>query len=292
MLNLSGRIMNPSHKLQRVVEVLLVLLFAWFLGKAVSAVFVAETRVVLPEFETPSAVPVQVNGQANYLFGQAAVSRPKPVVVPVKKVDQSIQVSRLNLSLVGLVDMGDRGVALIKQGNKTFVVQPGETFIPNVVLEEILPGEVIIRNRNKQERLLLKQAAKTLLQVNQAPSVQSKASAEVLSSQSQAKLTQISQELRKTPVSISKYIRFKPLNNNGQWTGVKLWAKSDKALFNALGFREGDVLTSVNGKSIADMAKNPSLWQAFLKSNTFDLVVQRKGVPQDISVNLNDAKDR
>lgn len=188
--------------------------------------------------------------------------------------------------------MGEQGVALIKQSNKTLVVFEGEEILANVVLLEVYPEEIVISNRGVHERLSLVGGKNKLLtkensQEKDGNAVKQLVNAADLSQEESGALNEIGRALKKSPMSIAKFIKFKPINKDGRWAGVKIWSKTDKKLFRAVGFKEGDMLVDVNGRSINQLASNPRLWQEFLKESQFELIVERNGQEHNISVDLS-----
>ena len=273
-------------KLSSVTTLLLSLITVWIFGKMIAQQFEEVTSLAMPELKQQSTQQ-KISGVDSYLFGEppknTAVTKP---AAPAAK-SETIVATKLNLVLLGVIDLGERGVAIVQNGNKTQVVAVNEDFMPKVTLVDVFAEGILINNRGKSERLLLDQKDKGTL-VNQLSAKAPAPSAMVgrLSEQEQAQLNTIGDTLRKSPMSISKYIKFQPLNENGQWVGVKIWANSDPKLYQSLGFAEGDILREVNGNSIQDMVKDPKLWQTFLSLDQFDLVVERNGSPQMINVNF------
>lgn len=267
-----------------VVGVVLSVLLAWWLGAFIASQLQMASQPKLPVW---SAKPVQESkGTASFLFGKfsAKTEKPKTNIDP-----NALKKSSLNLALVGVIDMGNRGAALIEKSGKTLVVLEGEKIMPRVTLIDVLGDQAIILHNGVREKLPLKRKSNSQLftqDVTKRPSDKETSNPQ-LNSYDNEQLNEIGKTLKQQPMAIAKYIRFQPINQNGKWASVKLWAKSDRALFEAVGFRDGDLLKSVNGKSINDMAKNPALWQEFLNGNEFDLVVERNGVEEPISVQFD-----
>jgi len=279
------------------VSLCLLGLFAWQIGLIVAQQFHVASVPTLPVVQSNNSV-VEAQGKPSYLFGKYQAPKAQKPVKAVVDPNEVIK-SQLNLKLVGLIDMGDSGVALIEKSGKTLAVLEGEEIQPRVKLIDVLADQVIILHNGVKERLLLKSSADDLFSVGQKQ--QSTASNKprihhrsnetdngYLDGSQASQLNEIGKELKSKPMAIAKYIRFQPLNKAGSWTGVQIWAKNDRALFNAVGFEEGDILKEVNGKSINDMAKKPALWQKFLSGNSFDLVVERDGQPVPISVQFDE----
>jgi len=275
-----------NKKLILFLSFVLVLLLAWFLGKIVTQNLVSYSSQV-SQVKSEELDVVIARGHHSYLFG-----KPEKTVVNVEKKlkvkAENVEKTRLNITLVGIIDMGKKSLALIKKDNKTLVVFEGDEIMPRVVLLEVYPEEIVINNQGVQERLsLIRGKNKLLTKGKSKKAAQKFEKKEPLSQEENSNLNEIGRALKKSPVSIAKFIKFKPINKNGRWAGVKIWSKADKKLFGAVGFEEGDLLIDVNGRSINELASNPRLWQEFLKESQFKLIVERNGQEYNISVDLS-----
>lgn len=271
----------------------LAVLLAWLMGLGIANMFRDVALPVLPEIAFTGAVPQADNSVVLArvdLFGKPE----KLKAVEVVKIESEVlAVSRLNLTLIGLVGLGNKGVALIDKSGKVMVVTLGEEFLPGVSLLKIVSSfEVLISNQGKRERLLLRGKANALLGTKKELALQGGSPAsnlpgQELSAVERKRLDTIGVQLRKSPMAIANFIRFQPVSQAGVWQGVRISPKADKELFVAMGFKDGDILTEVNGNSVTSIAENPALWQEFLVSSQFDLIVKRHGVLHNISVNFN-----
>nr|WP_279585854.1 type II secretion system protein N [Thiosulfativibrio zosterae] len=256
----------------------------WMLGKLIAESLHISSGYPMPQLKA-QINSTNTSGVDSYLFGQVVKSQATSVVKPMA-ISQEVVATKLNLKLLGIIDLGDRGVAIVQNGGKTQVVAVNEEFMSKVILLDVFAEGILIDNRGKRERLLLEQDANHLVSKVKEKEAVPVALVGRLNEAEQEQLNSIGDTLRKSPMSISKYIKFQPLNENGQWVGVKIWANSDPKLYKSLGFEEGDILREVNGNSIQDMVKDPKLWQTFLNLDQFDLVVDRNGSPQMINVNF------
>lgn len=272
----------PSvETLIKVVEWLLLLVLAWLLGQ-----LLASALRVVPVYSQPlltaqsNAAPL-LTGQASSLFGFATkIQTPQKTVVADT---QQAAKTQLNLVLQGVIVNADQAVAIIETSAKTQVVMENDWVLPQVRLIKVMSNGVLLDNRGVVEKLFLKASDQDLTQ----PAPVSMVSAQPLTGFDQQRLIEIGETLRKSPMSIGKFLRFQPINQKGQWVGVKIWSKNDKALFKALGFEEGDLVKQVNGRSIDAMSKNPELWKQFLTMSEFELMVDRQGEMKTLQVNFN-----
>ncbi len=264
-----------------VFALLLLTELIWQTGALLGSILQQPEPPLLPKVNRMIAVQSQSNvvvGARLFLFGQPPKEKAAQSVAE-PEIEPTAQKTRLNLKLIGLVDLGSRGVALIQKGGQTLVLSPGEVIQPGVKLLKLLSNQVIIDNNGRQERLVLQGAE--VEHLGQATS-QSRATAI-----NQQKLNHIAQRLRRNPMTISQYLRFQPLRRNNQWVGVQIWPKTEPKLFHALGFRSGDIIRQIDGNTIQQMSEQPQLWQKFRQQSQFELLIDRQGETRVLSIDLN-----
>lgn len=269
-----------------IVSLILLLIFAWLLGQFMVQFFSA-SNTSEPQGKHSVVSALDARGFTSYVFGKpekkVVKNQPKPKI----KTDE-VKRTRLNLTLVGIIDMGEQSLALIQRSGKTLVVFKGDEIMSRVVLSEVYSEEVVINNRGVHERLSLAAGKNKLLTTGKAKPVKvERKISNVVSASDNESLSKVAKALKKSPMSIAKFIKFKPINESGRWAGVKLWSKTDKQLFRDVGFEEGDMLIDVNGRSISELANNPNMWQEFLKESNFELIIERNGQEHTVSVDLS-----
>jgi len=267
------------------VSLTLLVLAAWLVGQNATLFLQSPVTPSLPVLSVKTSSVTAVQAEPSYLMGkpdakvlQASLNTSEPV--------SEMADTRLKLTLMGVIDVQGAGVAIIQSSGQALVVGEGEEIVKGVDLIEVYPDQVVISHRGKRERLMMEELTKGMIEtasnrssVNSAPVA--------LDAENAMALKEVGETLRKSPISISKYVRFKPIGKNGNWTAVKVWPKSNPELFNAIGFVSGDLLKTVNGRSIQEMAQEPALWQAFLNQSQFELTVERQGQEVTFSVDLN-----
>jgi general secretion pathway protein C len=259
-------------------------IFALWLGAVLTLALQSPEVPLLPKITPTKTVnqPMQVHGSALQLLGQPT----KVTSTPVTENLSEVKKTRLNLKLIGVIQSGERGVALIQKGRETVVVLPGEDIQPGVKLLEVHANQVVIEHQGKKERLLLEGAEDTT-NTHAKSTAENRANAnQQTNGDAYHRLVTVANQLRKSPASISKYLRFQPLRANGKWIGVQVWPKGDAAIFRAAGFKPGDIIKEVDGKTIQQMSEQPQLWQQFQKQNQFDVVVERNGELKVLNIDL------
>lgn len=276
--HLEHKIRQP--KLILAVSMLLLILLAWLLGKF----FVQFLHAYTPpniEQKTIAELHISATGVASYLFGEADNKPAPPPKVDLSKTKDS----RLNLQLVGVISSSDDSIAMIVIAGKTKLFFEGQEIQRNVRLLDVLPEQIVVENHGVKERISLNRAKNILLSTHDP--VGQTVDQEVFNTGVSIKLQEIGQTLRKSPMSIAKFLRLKPVHKNGQLIGVQIWPKADKELFRSVGFEEGDLLLKVNDLSVEEISKNPRLWQEFLQQTQFALVVERDGLEHSVTIDFS-----
>lgn len=275
-----------SRFLAQVSNLLLWMGVFWYLGFLVSSQLEVVSSPQFPKIVVESKSPSSVAGRASLLFGEpdlAAVESSAPVAsLNPSDVDKT----RLSLKLIGAIVTDGQGVAIIEQSGTTHIVGEGDEITRGVELIKVFSDQVIILHRGKREKLLMEEADAGLISEVKGFALLASGGAKLSGGKGKS-LQKIGEELKKQPVSISKYIRFQPINEGGKWTAVKIWPRSERALFKRIGFQAGDLIKSINGRSIQEMSQEPALWQRYLNKSQFDLTLERRGQPVKLSVNLN-----
>jgi len=272
--------------LVRWAMILFLILLAWLVGRSASSMLYSSDIPSLPTLVQAKPINQAVQGEYSYLMGKPDLKALKESAPQKSKESVSeITNTRLRLKLIGVIDLESSGVAIIQSSGKTLVVSEGEKIVQGVDLIEVYSNWVMISHRGKREKLMMEETAKGLIEQGgskTAPSAPSR-----LSPENSAALKKIGESLKKSPISISRYVRFKTIGKKGNWTAIKVWPRSNIGVFTGIGLKSGDLIKSVNGKSIQEISQDPSLWQTFLNESQFDLTVERRGEPVSLSIDLN-----
>ncbi|MBF6057979.1 MULTISPECIES: type II secretion system protein GspC [Thiomicrorhabdus] len=267
--------------LARWLFALLLILIAWQAGSMASRWFdtpLSPQQPVLQNASSAAAAKSNARPDLVYLFGKPEQKVEKSAVVS----QQPIQESRLNIKLIGLLKTADGGVAVVKDGGETKVVAVGEELRDQVELVEVLRDSVVVSNRGVLEEIPLQGRDSTLDMT--APSSMENP---VLDSSQKERLQTIKEQLKQSPLTITQYVRFQPVQKNGKISAVKLWPRKEQAIFKALGFESGDLLKAVDGADISELATSPEKWQQMLNQTLFTMTLERKGQEISVEVNLN-----
>lgn len=266
-----------------VLSIGLLLAAVWVLGKVINQMLQPPLEIVQPLLQKQDSISSTANltpAKPSYLFGrpqaQPIVAKPEPVAENLEE----IQDTKLNIKLTGILYTPEDSVAVIEENNKTFVLRTGEELRSDIVIEQIEPNFVVLNNRGKLEKLALQESelpvatrsAKTSIpEVNQAD---------------KEKLEKIRNDVRKTPLAMNRYVRFRNLMRDGKMYAIQVWPRRERALFESLGFKNGDKILAVDGVAISEMQQNPQQLQQLMQKTQFSLQIERSGQIQNLSVSL------
>lgn len=222
----------------------------------------------------------QMQSLQGTLFGRQVMVSADGVVNTKPVVEQGdLKKTRLKLTLKGTLVTPNRQVAIIQKGRQTLVLAIGEEIENNVTVHSVFGSYVVVDNQGVMEKLTLPE-----VKIN-SQSLSSNSSKGLTQSQ-KLKLDNLRQKLKTSPIAINRYVRVRTIQKNGKIQALQLWPRSEKAIFEALGFRSGDRLTAVNGQSVTELASDMSKWQSMMKLSQAQFTVNRNGSLQTIDVNL------
>jgi len=192
----------------------------------------------------------------------------------------------LNLKLIGLLadDREQYSRALIAQGAEENSYAIGDDVARGVTLQAIFPDRVILSRNGRLETLRLER---------DTPGAGGDGAPPVALNEERAApgtpppLAQIRDEVLKDPAKASEYVRVQPANVGGQLKGYRVYPGKDRSAFTAAGLRPGDLVTSVNGVQLDDPAKAVQMLGDLGQAGQVNLVVERGGQSQNISINLS-----
>lgn len=226
-----------------------------------------------------------------HLFGEADA----PQATRVQSVMDAPE-TRLSLTLRGIVALsaGSEGRALIAEGSAAEkIYQVGDALSGGAVLYEVLADKVILKRGGRFETLTLPRERETFSGVAGAGSTTGKRAtgAQNLSRNSSAAMSRQLRTLRnrvvRDPQQAFSLVQATPVMDGGKLKGYRVSpGKKERRLFQGTGLRAGDVVTSVNGISVGDPAQMATLFTQFKSADSFDLVVERGGKQNSLTIDL------
>lgn len=266
--------------------------FALLLGRALADL--VWSLVPLPEsarWRPPAAAPVSAGRNPNTVDVNAIIAAQlfgrydAPATAEASLLNAPE--TPLNLILLGLLaddrEQYSRALIAVQNGEEN-AYAIGDDVTRGVTLQAIFPDRVILSRGGRLETLSLDRdkpgASGDFVSAPQA-------SANDAAPAGGQSLAQIRDEVLRDPVKASEYVRVQPANVGGQLKGYRIYPGRDRSAFSAAGLRPGDLVTSVNGVQLDDPAKALQLLGELSSAGQVNLVIERGGQPQNISVNLN-----
>lgn len=217
------------------------------------------------------------------LFGTPKTAQ---TIMQVKVDSTQLKRTRLNLTLIGVLEKGDQSVAILKRPSKDDAAYKiGETIQTGVTLSAVHSTWVVLDNNGQAEKLVLPGVKENFsAPVRQKPTAN--APAPNLTLTQQQKLDHYKKLIQQNPMNLMKAVQVKPLYQNGGLQGFQVMPGTERTIFKALGFQSRDIITEVNGVKFNSMAvamqKGPSL----INADTFNIKLIRNNQPTELTVNL------
>jgi len=300
-------------------RLLLGLLVAWLLYSLASlfwALFPAQEPVpAAQELINPvvaqqaQATPADVNLEEMrswHLFGEVGAALPVEPVTPQMDttaardgIEEGARETRLDLKLRGVVASSEDGLghAIIEHRKKqaVYAVEDKLPVSGEVTLAKVMPRQVVLENGGTYELLVLFEENELDRQVV-APPARSPARAPAqVDKRDDDETTSLAQGYRdrlyQNPQSLADVVSVSAVRQEGRLLGYRIAPGKDQEQFQQLGFKAGDLVTSVNGIALDDPANTMRLYQTMRTATeaVFDL---RRGEQQvSVSVNLGDQQE-
>lgn len=278
-----------GRSLPRMAELLLVVLLAqaaavlaWTLvPQGASARWQVPRQPPVMGSSAPSGPNVEAIASA-HLFGEWRA----PADPALSEMSEAPD-TRLDLTLLGILaataERGSRALIAASNGDeKPYSI--GDDVVRGVTLQAIFPDRVILARAGQLETLRLDKDAprRDLASAAGGPDP----GAQVTPDTAQM-LSNIRQEVLNDPSRAAEYIRIQPASNGGQLRGYRLYPGRDRAAFNAVGLRPGDLVVQVNGIQLNDANTALQMLGQLSQANSVTVVIDRGGQQQTLNVNLN-----
>ncbi|WP_159739391.1 type II secretion system protein GspC [Vibrio atypicus] len=275
-----------QQRISFTVMALLLVMSAWILGQLVWQPLTSETvtkwqptRFSAGQTSSPQTVNL-TELQNSHLFGEYQEQRQ---VVTQPKVEDAPK-SRLSVVLVGVVTSTnpDKSLAVIANRGKQATYGIGEVIeSTRAKLYQVQKDRVIVDNSGRNETVMLEGLKYSKPEPEKAPQPSS-STAQI----PQNKLEQIRDEIRKDAKQIFQYVRMSQVKRDGDVLGYRLSPGKDKALFDSVGLKPGDVATQINGLDLKDSSAMGEIFQSISQMTELTLTVERDGQPYEIYIEL------
>jgi general secretion pathway protein C len=211
-------------------------------------------------------------------------------------IENDAEETRLPLQLVGAIDAKDaaldRAVIETAQTQAQYFVGDALPLDRRVVVAKILSDRVVLDNEGNYELLRLfdeRDQVPGLVRRDRAAedAADEARRAAALASRNRS-IRQLAAAQRRgsgpAPASLSDIINIAVANDGGVLAGYRVSAARDEASLEALGFREGDIITSIDGQSLSDPSRGMLLYRALRSSGSARYGILRDGAELSLSV--------
>lgn len=269
-----------------------------------TAVIINPLSEAAPE-AAAEAVDVQ-RMMAWHLFGEAGAVAPVVVEEPAaaaerEGIEKGARETRLDLKLRGIVASTEDGLgyAIIeyKSDQNIYAVDDRLPVSGQVILAKVMPGQVVLDNGGTYELLQLFEDSSLDKQVvsRPAPSQSRQARAATVDIRSDADASALARNYRERlyqdPQSLAEVVAVSAVRENGELLGYRVAPGKDQAQFEQLGFKAGDMVTSVNGIALSDPANTVRLYQAMRSASEAVFDLERNNQQLTISVSLGNESE-
>lgn len=292
----------PIALVRSIVNVILVILLAWLLAKLSWLLLPKPNQepVIAPvQISANRAVPQDLTLLTRYpLFGRAeTVAAPAPVAVT------EAPKTRLNVKLTGLVAVPARpeaGSAVIEHRGSEATYAVGDMLEgTRAKLHQVLDDRVLLEQNGRFETLMLDGVEFTrIAQANAGlgrednPELAA-AQEPILIAQPIAtgfnnpELQAQRDEIMAEPMKFFDYVRVTPVQRDGQLAGYRLMPGKDAAMFQQLGFQQGDLAIEINGVPLNDIQQAARIINDMRDASEAAIKIERDGEIRDILVSLS-----
>ncbi|MDP9012547.1 MAG: type II secretion system protein GspC [Pseudomonadota bacterium] len=231
--------------------------------------------VITRPVQAPSRAGVDVQSVVSaHLFG-------------VAKVDSSTQdaadapLSSANLVLTGTIATQDpkHGVAIISDGGPSKVFAVGDN-VSGATLHSVYLDHVVLDRAGVLETLVLPRqiAASAPMPVHRPGS----------DPRTVAAVDNIRRLVQQDPGILDQVMRTVASYDNaaGKLRGFRAYPGRNRAIFNKLGLKPGDLVTAINGTALDDPQRSQEVFNTIQSSDHVTVTVERGGQKQDITLNI------
>ena len=324
--NLSGiaqKLSTPvwSRRLRRALLLLFALWAVLALARVIWALVPAaqpnlqlDARVINPVSSRDAgtdAATVDIDRmKAWHLFGEAGSPLEAVLAAPEIEdaatardgIEDGARKTRLDLKLRGIVASTEDGLghAIIeyKSRQQVYAVEDKLPVSGQVLLAKVMPQQVVLDNGGTYELLTLFEESSLDAQVSSAPVSTARSSygqragtGRLVDKRAEAGTTALAQSYRerlyKDPQSLAEVVSVNAVRADGELLGYRIGPGKNREQFEQLGFKSGDLVTSVNGVDLNDPANAMSLYQTMRSASEAVFELERENQRLTVSVSLD-----
>lgn len=267
----------------KVVSVVLAVLIAIELAR-IAIALIAGGPVKSPQPVPGRAMPARQGSGADvqsvisaHLFGVA-------VADPTSQDPANAPVSSASLILAGTIATQNpkKGVAIISDGGPAKVYSVGEN-VQGASLHSVYLDHVILDRNGSLETLLLPRQS-----LEHGRPVARRQIPGGADPRTAVAVDNIRRLVQQDPSILDQVMRTVPSYDNqaGKLRGFRAYPGRNRAIFNKLGLRPGDLVTSINGTPLDDPQHSQDVFNTIQSSDHVTVTIERAGQKQDITLNI------
>lgn len=292
----------PVAPVRTVLNFILVLLLAWLLAKLSWQLLPVPANTLLQVSTVTTAPQRQPQDLANLtrfpLFGEA-----EPVTAAAPAVVTEAPKTQLNVKLTGLVAVPARpeaGSAVIEHRGAEATYAVGDLLEgTRAKLHQVLDDRVLLEQNGRFETLMLDGVEFTrIAQANaglgredspemEAPQEPIVLAQPIATGFDNPEIQARRDEIMAEPMKFFDYVRVTPVQRDGQLAGYRLMPGKDPAMFQQLGFQQGDLAIEINGVPLNDMQQAMRVINDIRDASEAAIKIERDGEIRDILFSLS-----
>jgi general secretion pathway protein C len=230
-------------------------------------------RTALPRQHAAADVQSVVSA---HLFGVAAAD-------PAAQDPANVPLSSANLVLLGTIASQDpkHGIAIISDGGPAKVYSVGDN-IAGAALHSVYLDHVLLDRGGALETLLLPR----LVNGSRPAAVARRPGGS--DARTVAAVDNIRRMVQQDPGILDQVMRTVASYDNtaGKLRGFRAYPGKNRAIFNKLGLKPGDLVTAINGTVLDDPQHSQDVFNTIQTSDHVTVTVERSGQKQDITLNI------
>ncbi len=308
--------MAQPRRARRIRQVILLLVVVWMLLSLTRLLWalvpnaentnVAPPTVINPLSASSSraiVAPVDIDRMvAWHLFGEAGATAQAVIEAATEVetdsregIDDGARQTNLQLKLRGIVASTEDGLgyAIIENANQQaiYMVEDKLPVRGNVVLAKVMPRQVVLDNGGTYELLVLFEESTFSTAEPMSAQTAAPAVSENIDKRGDDQATRLAQSYRQrlyqNPQSLAEVVNVSAVRENGALLGYRVSPGKDQEQFAQLGFKMGDVVTSVNGVSLDNPTNTMVLFNDMRSAKEAVFELKRDGQALTLSVNLD-----
>jgi general secretion pathway protein C len=256
---------------------------------------------------TPNNRKALENINQAHLFGKPeAPKKTRPISTPFfEPTAPKTQETRLDLELKGIIaaDNKQQSLAIIankKKQENLYAIN--DRLASGAIVKAIYTDHVLLSIHGRTETLSLPKTSLNLLpskpvttpgsppQIYDEPPMSSSSlslgETRVTDPKVLTQMSKYRKTLIRNPLELINVVQAQPILDNGQMKGFKIYPGRDKKLFQGTGLKAGDIVKSVNGITLNNMAQGMQIIEQLKEAHDLQLTIDRKGETQSFLFNL------